>query len=156
MFWFILFHIYVSCDQQEMCSCKWVVWLRRISILPAKRSYTMLHPTAYKGIERTNVSELQRCLLKKYMLSTHPTLLQRHRCCEILTLKHIKQGNWWNKTCTPDFFCSVNSPPYLPSLHEKSTHTYKNPPKPHIPCIAAIHISIYSEGHRLIQPCNFQ
>lgn len=138
-----------------MCSCKWVAWLRRVSILPAKRSYTVLHPTAYKGIERINVSELQKLVLNKYMLSTHPPLLHKHGCCEILTLKHIMQGNWGNKTRTPNFFCSVNSLPYLPSLHEKLTHKYKNPPKQQIFCITAIHMSIYSKGHMLIQPFDF-
>lgn len=110
---------------------------------------------AYKGIERINVNELQRLVLNKYMLSTHPALLHRHGCCESLTLKHIKQGNWWNKTCTPNFFCSVNSLPYLPSLREKLTHTYKTPPNPTFFVFTAIHISINPQEHMLIQPYHF-
>lgn len=48
---------------------------------------------AYRGIERTYISELEKFVLNKYTLSTHPTLLHSHEYCEILILKHIKQGN---------------------------------------------------------------
>lgn len=134
----MLFHIYVSCDQQEkMCSCKWVIWLRRVSILPAKRSYTMLQPT--DSLQRNRKNKCQWVSIYLFSTSfckyTSSTVTQAW----LWNLEAHKARNKWNKTHIPNLFCSANSLPYWPSLHEKLTYTYKNPPKSHILCITATH-----------------
>lgn len=82
------------------------------------------------------------------MLSIHPTLLHRDRCCEFLTLKHIKQGNWWNKTHTPNLFCSVNSLP-LPaqSTWKNNTYIQKTPKTPHSLYYCNTHLNLLTSSH---------
>lgn len=114
---------------------------------------------AYKGTERINVNELQKLVLNKYMLSTHPTLLHRHGCCEFLTLKHIKQGNWWNKTHMPHLFCSVNSLPLPAQLSWFNivwvfSYVQKPPKTQHSLYYCNTHLNLLTRTH-LIQPHHF-
>lgn len=89
------------------------------------------------------------------MLSTHPTLLHRHGCCEILTLKHIKQGNWWNKTHTPNFFCSVKSSSPAQSTRKINTRIENPPQNPPFFVLLQYTSWFTPKGHVLIQPYHF-